>query len=167
MEVLLRIAVQWAHVLAGILWIGGGFYAVVVQLPAVLAMPPAARGPAMAQLVPRQLRYILRVAEVTIVFGIVNLFVSGRGQQLLSFDSRWSWAIAIGALLAIGLYVLVRARVVPWTNRLLELGSKAAGGDSAAAAEQPVLMGRVRRLAYVQLAIGVLIVLAMVTARFS
>src|SRR5256886_7816231 len=74
-DALLRIVVQYLHVFSGILWIGGGFYTIVVQLPAVLAMPPAARGPAMAQLVPRQWKYILRVAELTIFWGFVNVFV--------------------------------------------------------------------------------------------
>src|SRR3989454_4189273 len=76
MEALLRIAVQWLHVSAGVLWIGGGVYTILVQLPALLAAPPAARGPAMAQLAPRQIRYILRVAELTVATGLLNLFVS-------------------------------------------------------------------------------------------
>jgi uncharacterized membrane protein len=166
-DALLRIAVQWLHVVSGILWIGGGFYTIVVQLPAVLAMPPAARGPAMAQIVPRQFRYILRVAELTIFWGVVNVFVSGRAQQLLTLDSRWAWSIIVGTLGAIFIYALVRARLGPWAVRMLELGPKAAGGDASAAAEQAALMGRIRRLGYLQLGVGILIVLAMVIARFS
>ena len=82
MDQVIRIGVQWLHVTAGVLWIGGGFYTIFVQLPALAAMPPAARGPAMAALAPRQIRYILRVAEATIGLGLINLFVSGRAQQL-------------------------------------------------------------------------------------
>src|SRR5690242_8326070 len=123
-----RLLTQYLHVFAAILWLGGGFYAALVQLPGLLAMPPAARGPASASLAPRQLRYILRVAEITLVTGFLNLFATGRAQQLLSpFDQRWSIVLGIGIILAFALYGLVRGRLVPLTNRLLALGPKAAG----------------------------------------
>ena len=167
MDVVLRIAVQWLHVTSGVLWIGGGFYTVLVQLPALLATPAPARGAALAQFVPRQFRYIFRVAEFTIATGLVNLFVGGRAGELTRLDTRWSWAILLGIVLAVGVYVATRARLVSWANRLLELGPKAAGGDAAAAAEMPLLAARIRRFVYGQLVVGALILIAMVTARFS
>jgi uncharacterized membrane protein len=167
MDVVLRIAVQWLHVTSGVLWIGGGFYTVLVQLPALLATPAPARGAALAQFVPRQFRYIFRVAEFTIATGLVNLFVGGRAGELTRLDTRWSWAILLGIVLAVGVYVATRARLVSWANRLLELGPKAAGGDAAAAAEMPLLAARIRRFGYGQLVVGALILIAMVTARFS
>jgi uncharacterized membrane protein len=163
----LRVAVQWLHVTAGVLWIGGGFYTVLVQLPALLATPPPARGPAMVQLAPRQFGYILRVAELTIATGILNLIVTGRAAELTRLDTRWSWAILAGFLLAVFVYGLVRARLRPWVLRMIALGPQAAGGDATAAAEAGALMARIRRLGYVQLAIGLAILLAMVIARFS
>src|SRR3989449_7448731 len=134
MDVLLRIGVQWLHVPAGVLWIGGGFYTILVQLPALLAAPPAARGAVMASLVPRQLNYILRVAEITIVSGLLNLFVSGRGQELTRLDTRWSWAILAGILLAVGIYAAMRATAVRWAYRMLQVGPPAAGGARGDAA---------------------------------
>lgn len=168
MDVLLRVIVQWMHVTAAVLWIGGGFYTLLVQLPAMLAAPPQARGPAMAQLAPRQIRYILRVAEITLVTGLLNLVVSGRAQQLGEpFGSRWAVVLLIGIILGIGLYAFVRAVVVPLTERMLALGPKAAAGDTTAAAEAGALVGRLRRIGYGQLAVGLVIILAMVAARFS
>jgi uncharacterized membrane protein len=165
---LFRITTQFLHVLSGILWIGGGFYTLLVQLPALLAAPPPARGPVTAQLAPRQIFYILRVAELTIVTGFLNLFASGRAQQLAEpLGSRWAVVILLGMLLAIGLYVLVRLTVVPWTQRMLTLGPKAAGGDAAAAAEAGAIVARIRTVGRVQIVLGVLIILAMVTARLS
>src|SRR6267143_397287 len=167
MDVLLRIGVQWLHVTAGVLWIGGGFYTILVQLPALLATPPAARGAVMPSLVPRQFNYILRVAEITIVTGLLNLFVSGRGQELTRLDTRWSWAILAGIILAGGVYALTRATIARWAYRLVEIGPLAASGDAAAAAQMPLLGARIRRFGYIQITIGALILLAMVTARFS
>ena len=165
---LFRITTQFLHVLAGVLWIGGGFYTLLVQLPGLMAAPPAARGPVSAQLAPRQIFYILRVAELTLVTGVLNLFASGRAQQLQDpLGQRWSIVLGLGILLAFGLYGLIRATVVPWTQRMLTLGPKAAGGDAAAAAESGQLLTRIRTVGRIQLAIGTLIILAMVTARLS
>ena len=163
-----RLLTQYLHVFAGILWLGGGFYGVLVQLPALLSMPPQARGPAAAQLAPRQIGYILRVAEITIATGILNVFATGRAEQFLQpFDQRWTIVLGIGIILALALYGIVRGQLVPLTNRMLALGPKAAGGDQAAAAEVGTIIERLKMLARVQIVIGALIILAMVTARLS
>jgi len=167
MEAVFRIGVQWLHVTAGVLWIGGGFYTILVQLPALLASPPAARGAVMPNLVPRQLSYTFRVAEFTILTGLLNLFASGRAQELTRLDTRWSWAILAGIILAVGVYAASRATVARWAYRLVEIGPLAAGGDAAAAAEMPVLRDRNRRFGYFQVTGGALNLIAMVTARFS
>lgn len=168
MDDLFRLTTQFLHVLAGILWIGGGFYTLLVQLPALLAAPPPARGPVMAQLAPRQIFYILRVAELTLVTGFLNLFASGRIEQLREpLGSRWAVVMLLGILLAVGLYVLARATLVPWTQRMLTLGPKAAAGDAAAAAEAGSIVARIRTVGRVQVVIGSVIILAMVTARLS
>jgi hypothetical protein len=168
LDQVIRIGVQWLHVTAGVLWIGGGFYTIFVQLPALAAMPQAARGPAMAAFAPRQVRYLLRVAEATLGLGILNLIVSGRAQQLTEpLGSRWAIVILIGILLAIALYGIVRGAVKPLVDRLLAAGARAATGDQGAAAEMGTLLPRIKRLGYIQLVIGVAIILAMVTARFS
>ena len=168
MDDLFRITTQFLHVLSGIVWIGGGFYTLFVQLPALLAAPPAARGPVSAQLAPRQINYILRAAEATIATGLLNLFATGRAQQLTDpLSSRWSIVLGLGILMAIGLYVLVRMTVVPWTRRMLTLGPQAAGGDAVAAAEVGQIIERIKAIGRVQIVLGVLIILAMVTARLS
>ncbi len=168
MDELFRLTTQFLHVLAGVLWIGGGFYTLFVQLPALLAAPGPARGPVMAQLAPRQIFYILRVAELTLATGVLNLFASGRAQQLSEpLGSRSAVVMLLGILLAVGLYALARATLVPWTQRMLTLGPKAAAGDAAAAAEAGQIIERIRTVGRIQIVLGSLIILAMVTARLS
>ena len=167
MDPVLRIGVQWLHVTAGVLWIGGGFYTILVQLPALLASPPAARGAIMPNLIPRQFTYIFRVAEFTMLTGLLNLFASGRAQELTRLDTRWSWAILAGIILAVSVYAMTRATIARWAYRLVDLGPKAASGDSAAATEMPQLGARIQRFGYIQITVGALILLAMITARFS
>jgi uncharacterized membrane protein len=162
-----RIVVQWAHVLSGVLWVGGGFYTILVQLPALAEMPMPARGPALAAIAPRQVRYVMRVAEVTIATGVLQLFVNPHNRELLGFSTRWSIAIVAGALMAFIAYGLLRGPLRGAIERLLATAPVAAGGDEAAGKQVVVLRERIQRLGYAQMALGALILLAMVTARFS
>jgi uncharacterized membrane protein len=163
-----RILVQFLHVFTGVLWIGGGLYTLFIQTPALMAAPPAARGAVIAQLAPRQVVYLLRLGELTILTGFLNVFTSGRGQQLQDlFGSRWAIAIAVGALLAIVLLAIGHAVLKPSVSRLLEVGPRAGSGDAAAGAEVAKIQARLRRVGYLQLAFGITIVFAMVLARFS
>ncbi len=130
-------------------------------------MPMPARGPALAAIAPRQVRYILRVAEVTIATGILQLFVNPHNRELLTLSTRWSIAIVAGALLAFVLYGIVRGAAKPAIERLLAVAPIAAGGDEAAAKQVGLLRERIRKLGYVQMTIGIVILAAMVTARFS
>ncbi len=165
---LLRWLVQFAHVLSGVLWFGAGFYVALVQLPALMSVPPAQRGPLLAELAPRQIRYTLRLAEATIALGILNAFLTGRLARLPeTLGSLWGWSIGVGFVLAIALYVLIQAGVRPAVFRMLAIGRQVQQGDASAAAQLPMLLRRVRRLGYAQMAIGALIVLLMVTARFT
>jgi uncharacterized membrane protein len=161
-----RIVVQWAHVLSGVLWIGGGFYTILVQLPALAAMPMPARGPALAAIGPRQVRYLLRVAEVTIGTGFLQVIVN-QHRLLSDLGTRWSIAIVVGALMALVAYGILRGPLKAAIERLLAVAPLAAGGDAAAASQVGVVRERIRRLGYVQLTLGTLILGAMVTARFS
>jgi len=166
MEELARIVVQWAHVLGGVLWIGGGFYTILVQLPALAAMPMPARGPALAAIGPRQIRYVMRVAELTIATGILQVFINPH-RLLSDLGTRWSIAIVLGAAMAFVAYGLLRGPLRASIERLLATAPIAAGGDEAATAQVSVLRERIRRIGYAQMTLGALILAAMVTARFS
>lgn len=168
MDELFRDLVQFLHVLCGVMWLGGGFYTILVQMPAVAAAPPQARGPVVAQIVPKQLTYLLRLGEITILTGILNIFASGRGREIEQyFGSRWSAAIIVGALMAFVLLGLMHGMVKPSARRLLALGTGAGPGDAAAAAESAAIVQRLTRIGYVQIVLGLLIIAAMVIARYS
>lgn len=168
MDEAIRIVVQWLHVTAGVLWIGGGSYTLFVQLPGLLAAPPQARGPVMEQLAPRQIFYLLRVAELTLFTGVLQIVSGGRAEELTApLGSRWAGAIVLGIVGAVAIYVLIHAVAKPTVMRLLDVGRRAAAGDAAVGAQAPVLVARVRNVARVQIAIGIAVILLMVLARFS
>lgn len=168
MDELFRYVVQFLHVFSGILWIGGGLYTLFVQTPALLAAPPQARGPVLGQIVPRQVNYLLRLGEATVALGVLNVFASGKARLLQeALGSRWAIAILVGAILAVVLLAIGHAILKPSAMRLLELGPRAAGGDAAAGAQAAAIIARLRKIGYVQIALGLLIVAAMVLARYS
>jgi uncharacterized membrane protein len=168
MDELFRLLVQFLHVLSGILWIGGGFYTLFVQTPALLAVPGPARGAALAQIAPRQVGYLLRLGEITIATGVLNIFVSGKGPLLQSLGtSRWAIAIVFGAALAVILLGLGHAVIKPSVEKLLALGPRAASGDPAAGFEMAGVMDRLKRVGQAQIVLGLAIIAAMVTARLS
>jgi uncharacterized membrane protein len=168
MDDFIRILAQYLHVLTGVLWIGGGLYTLFVQTPALLATAPGARGPALGQIIPRQVNYLLRLGEVTILTGFINLFASGKARLLENvFSSRWGIAIVLGAAMAIALLIIGHAILKPSAMRLLEVGPRAASGDPQAGAEVATIMARLRSVGQAQIALGGLIILAMVIARYS
>ncbi|MSQ37099.1 MAG: hypothetical protein EXR61_02145 [Chloroflexi bacterium] len=167
MEDVIRVIVQYLHVTAGILWIGGAFYTIFVQTPAIMAAPPQARGPVIAQLAPRQIFYILRLGEATIITGVLRIMVSGRAREIENLASRWTLSIVIGAVLTVILLGLGHGIVKPALKRMLTLGPSATQGDAGAAAEAGAIARRLKTLGYVQLALGFAIIFGMVTARFS
>ncbi len=168
MDELFRLLAQFLHVFTGVLWLGGGLYTIFVQTPALMSAPPQARGPVLGQLLPRQVTYLLRLGEITIATGVLNVFASGKARLLEDvLGSRWAAAIAVGAILAVVLLVIGHAILKPSAMKLLQLGPKAAAGDGGAAAEAGAIIARLRKVAYAQIALGVLIIAAMVTARLS
>ena len=144
MDEIFRYVVQFLHVFSGILWIGGGLYTLFVQTPALLAAPPQARGPVLGQIVPRQVNYLLRLGEVTIALGILNVFASGKARLLQeALGSRWSLAIIVGGILAIVLLAIGHGVLKPSATRLLELGPRAAGPIERSVVEKHLRAGRI------------------------
>ena len=167
MEDSARLIVQYLHVLAGIMWIGAGFYTIFVQTPALMAAPPPARGAILATLAPRQVFYLLRLGEFTILTGFLRVLVSGRSREMSELGSRWSVSLAMGIVLTVALLGLGHAVLKPGVTRLLSLGPKAAQGDQAAAGEAAGIVARFKTLGYVQVALGLVIVGTMVVARLA
>jgi uncharacterized membrane protein len=168
MDELFRYVVQFLHVFSGVLWLGGGLYTIFVQTPALMAAPPQARGPVLGQIIPRQVNYLLRLGEITIGLGILNVFASGKARLLQeALGSRWSIAIVVGAIFAIVLLAIGHAILKPSALRLLELGPRAAGGDAAAGSEAGAIIARLKTVGYAQIGLGIVIIGAMVLARFS
>ena len=167
---LIQILVLYIHIGAGIMWIGGLVYLRFILVPALTRAAPEVRGPLMVDIGPRTVRFIPRVAEITIAAGIVNLFLAGRVTRMSHFfTTQWGFAIFVGLVVALIIYVLGQAVTRPTTLRIVEILRAVAAGR--APADTPALLealaARQRNMLSIQFALAAAVVLMMTVARFS
>jgi uncharacterized membrane protein len=140
----LEIAV-WAHVLAGITWIGLLYYFNFVQVPAVAnALADKEPGPAAINkyVAPRALLWFRWAAVFTWLTGAAALGHMGILKSAFTFEG-FSFAssvsvIGVGAWL--GTIMLFNVWVLIWPNQQKILGMKQASADEIAAAKKVALM---------------------------
>ena len=165
---LVNMLVMFIHIGAGIIWIGSLIYLRLILLPALGRAAPAVRGPLLMDLGPRTVRFILRVAEVTIVAGLINFLLMG-GMVRMTASPVWSASISLGLVGALVIYILGQTVTRPVTMRIAETLRTIAGGE--APADAPALLeglaARQRNVLSWQMGIGVAVVLTMAVARFS
>lgn len=145
---------RWAHVLAGITWIGLLYYFNFVQVPAFAELDAGARNQAVDKLASRALWWFRWAAAATLAFGILILAVqekgTGGGSRLMDGD-YWKTpagvSISTGILLAVTMFANVW--LVIWPNQrkvIANARNVLAGGeadpDAAAAGRKALLASR-------------------------
>jgi len=149
----LNFLARWAHVLAGITWIGLLYYFNFVQVPAFAALDAGARNQAIDKVASRALWWFRWAAFATFLFGLLIGFIplssGGDGEFLVSgyFKSASGVAIATGMLLGITMFLNVWG--VIWRNQKVVIANARnvlAGGEAdpnaAAAGRKAALASR-------------------------
>jgi len=146
----LNFLARWAHVLAGITWIGLLYYFNFVQVPAFAALDPGARNQAVDKLASRALWWFRWAALATFLFGLLIGFIplSSGGDAAFTqsgyFKGGEGIAIATGMLLGITMFLNVWG--VIWRNQKVVIANARnvlAGGEAdpnAAAAGRKALL---------------------------
>ncbi len=129
---------RWAHVVAGIIWVGLLYYFNFVQMPAVAAAVADASGPGPAAIAryvaPRALLWFRWASILTWLAGAAIL--ATQGQLLNSFslgllgsgDAGYGLRMGIGAWL--GTVLLINVWLVIWPNQKKILGLTQVQGDA-------------------------------------
>jgi uncharacterized membrane protein len=149
----LNFVARWAHVLAGITWIGLLYYFNFVQVPAFAQLDAGARNQAVDKLASRALWWFRWAAAATFLFGLLIGFIplssDGDGSFLTTgyFKSAAGLSIATGMLLGITMFLNVWG--VIWRNQKVVIANARnvlAGGEAdpnaAAAGRKAALASR-------------------------
>lgn len=161
------------HIAAGVAWAGSVFLFVVLIQPSAAAIGPAA-GPFMMELLGKRklVSWLLSLAGSTIVAGLFLYWKDWHDYAGLGdfVSSRYGFALTLGAAAAIGAFLIGLFGTRPNVARLLALAARAAtsegGPPPEVAQEISNVQARLKVLARTALALIVVAVLAMATARY-
>jgi len=148
---------RWAHVVAGITWIGLLYYFNFVQVPSFAQMEAPARNNAIDKLASRALWWFRWAAVATLGFGILLLSLGNFGNKGYAmfhgdyFKSPEGVAIATGILLGVTMFLNVWLVIWPAQKKVIANARNVqAGGeadpDAAAAGRRGALASRMNTI---------------------
>lgn len=149
----------WLHLLATVLWLGGLAMLVLLAWPSLAGQPPGEESAAgqFVGAVERRFRPLANVSLVVLlVTGMIQMGGDPHYAGLLQFGSPWSLSLLAKHLVIVGMVAvaaLLQWGVYPALDRARLLAGR---GD---AAELRSAQRRLRRLAAVNLALGVVVLL--------
>lgn len=138
---------RWLHFLAGITWIGLLYYFNLVQTPFFGETEPAVRSGAVQKLVPRALWWFRWGAMFTILSGLAIYLIKlmQLGGVAGFFSTSYGWAITVGGLL--GIIMFLNVWLVIWPNQKVVIASAIQVAQGGQAIPEAAARGRRAALA--------------------
>lgn len=124
MSLELEFGLRWAHILAGIIWIGLLYWFNLVNVPFMKAVDPTARPMVVPTLLPRALAWFRWSAVVTVLVGLVLIYLK-YWQDGNLFGSDTEKTIFTGGLL--GVIMLGNVWSFIWPNQRRVIAATQAG----------------------------------------
>ncbi len=142
---------RWAHLVAGILWIGLLYYFNFVQIRKMPDIPAELKPAVSKYIAPEALFWFRWAAMATVVAGVILAHLNGYLLQVLTigaldgFVNQRDMLMGIGVWLALIMFFNVWG--VIWPNQKIALGMKEADADTKAkAAKTAMLFSRINTL---------------------
>lgn len=161
----LTVAVQWAHVLLGILWFGTALVNVVILIPAINTLPIVTQRLVAAQIGARGTPIFKVVAPLIIALGFIRGTFLGpiRSADAL-FGTAYGWTWLTSLVLAIVVYA--------WAFRVLEpalhrMAAAPLNADGSGTPELAAATNRVKGLVGIELLGFLAIFTCMILMRFG
>ena len=148
----LSVLTRYAHVLAGVTWIGLLYFFNVVQVPAYAELSDGARSEALRKLTFRALWWFRFAALLTVLFGLLLLMIQGDGENTdLYLSGVGGTAILTGMLLGITMFLNVWGVIWPAQKVVIGNAETVANGgeanpDAPAAAKRAARVSRCNTL---------------------
>lgn len=162
------VAIQFLHILAGVVWLGGSVFMNFFVLPAVFAQPVAQQRALARRVILGPERLMVAAALTTVVLGVVRGTVYGPIRSIDALGTRYGivWTAAI--LVTVVVFAIGGRFTSPAARALInddEVWDTAVGGPAPAQLADRI--ARVRRGFRLEMG-GILIVLALMPVlRFS
>ncbi|HEV2235635.1 MAG TPA: hypothetical protein VGR57_03150 [Ktedonobacterales bacterium] len=153
------IAVQWLHVLGGILWFGGSMYITLILIPALLPLPREKQQEVAARVSPLTTRVLMPVGLLVIALGFIRGTFLGRLHSVQDvFGSAYGLTWLVGLVAAIALFTFIAVIFDPDVRRL---------NAAKSSVEYGATLARVKVLAVVELLGFFAIFTCMILMRFG
>lgn len=157
-------AVQWLHVLLGILWFGNALAVAFFLIPAISTLPIPTQRQVEDRYVEIADRTFKVVAPTVIVLGVLRGTVFGPIQSIESLGTPYgiTWLVALGAAIATFLWGLY---VIGGATRMMNAAPLAPDGGPTPELERAT--ARLKRVAVLELLGFVVIFTCMILMRFG
>ena len=136
----LLIALYALHVIAAIVWFGGGLTNLLITGPALQRVSEGARAEIGIQMGALAQKVYPAAATVTILLGAVLAYLGGRVSSLDGFASPYGITVAIALVLAVGAWLWGQFAIGPAMHRM----------QTAPPADRPLLLGRALRFVAIE-----------------
>jgi uncharacterized membrane protein len=133
---------RWAHVAAGVLWIGLLYYFNFVQMPMMPKIPDDQKPAVSKFIAPEALFWFRWAAAATVVFGLITAWLSGLLPALwtLGLDGSGKRMTLIGIGMWMALIMAFNVWFVIWPNQQKALGLVTADADTKKKAARTAML---------------------------
>ena len=131
---------RFAHVIAGVLWIGLLYYFNFVQIPTMPKVPAELKGGVSKYIAPEALFWFRWSALVTVILGIAIAETNVTGRYLVPALTFQEGYRVIGLGMWLGLLMAANVWFVIWPNQQKALGLKPADDDTKAKAARTAML---------------------------
>jgi hypothetical protein len=153
----LLIALYALHVIAAIVWFGGGLTNVLITAPALQRASEGARAEVGFQIGALASKIYPLAATVTIVLGVVLAVLGGRVTSLEGLASPYGITVAVALVLAVGVWLWGKFVIGPAMQRM----------QTAPPADRASLLGRALKFVALEQVAFVAVFGCMVLMRFG
>ena len=162
------VVIQFLHLLAGVVWLGGSVFMTLVVLPAVFAQPLTQQRALARRVILGPERLMVGAAVTTVVLGVVRGTVYGPVRSVGALTTRYGFVWMVAIIVTLAVFVIGGRVTSPAARDLLDDEDVwEPAPDGSAGTELAERIRRVRSGFRLEL-IGILIVLALMPIlRFS
>ena len=161
-------AVQWLHVILGVLWFGAVLYSDFILIPALNTLPLTTQKTIGAALGARANRILPPVAIAVLLLGIVRGTVFGPIKSLEALATPYGITWLVALIVTIGTIVFAIRVLAPNLERLASIpDAEAFNADGSPSATLVALIARTKRITFLELGLFLVIFTCMILMRFG